>query len=71
MYVKVQLVYKYLPIPTHGAIDGWSFLGLAEEGIVWVATPQLLTWVKCAILQGTERDSLQLKALQCTYWVTD
>lgn len=34
-----MVVFEYLPIPTHGAINGRSFLGLAEEGIVWVATP--------------------------------
>lgn len=38
-----------LPISTHGAVNRGSFLGLAEEGIVWVATPQLLTRVKGAI----------------------
>lgn len=41
----------YLPVPAHGAVDGGSFLGLAEEGIFWVAAPQLLAWVKCAVLQ--------------------
>lgn len=62
-YWKKRLC-KYLPIPTHGAINGWSFLGLAEEGIVWMATPQLLAWIKCAILQGTEKDwVLHLKVL--------
>lgn len=50
----ISLVCEYLAISTRGAIDGWSFLGLAEEGIVWVAAPELFTWVKGAILQGTE-----------------
>lgn len=55
---------KYLPIPTRGAVNGRSFLGLAEEWILWMATPQLLTWIKCAILQGTEKDRvLHLKVL--------
>lgn len=60
----IQIVHQYLSIPTHGAINRRPFLGLAEERIVWVAAPQLLTWVKRAILQGTERGSiLQLKVL--------
>lgn len=46
---------KYLAVPAHGAIDGGSFLGFAEEGIVWMATPQLLARVKCAVLQGTDK----------------
>lgn len=55
-------MYKYLPIATRGAVNGGSFLGFAEEGIFWVATPQLLARVKCAILRGTKKDSLQSKA---------
>lgn len=48
-----------LSISTRGAVDGWSFLGLAEEGIVWVAAPELLTRVKGAILQGTKGELLK------------
>lgn len=46
---------QYLSVPTHGAVDGRPFLGLAEEGIVWMAAPQLLAGVKCAVLWDTER----------------
>lgn len=46
---------RYLSVPTHGAVDGRPFLGLAEEGIVWMAAPQLLAWVKRAVLWDTER----------------
>lgn len=49
---------KYLSVPAHGAIDGGSFLGFAEEGIVWMATPQLLAWVKRAVLQGTDKNEV-------------
>lgn len=48
---------EYLSIPTHGAVDGRPFLGLAEEGIVWMAAPQLLAWVKRAVLWDTDRGS--------------
>lgn len=51
----VVVMYQHLSVPTHGSVNGWSLLGLAEEWIVWVTTPQLLTWVKWAILWGTER----------------
>lgn len=46
---------RYLSVPTHGAVDGRPFLGLAEEGIVWMAAPQLLARVKRAVLWDTER----------------
>lgn len=46
---------EYLSISTHGAVDGRPFLGLAEEGIVRMAAPQLLAWVKRAVLWDTDR----------------
>lgn len=49
------MMEQYLSVPTHGAVDGRPFLGLAEEGIVWMAAPQLLAGVKCAVLWDTER----------------
>lgn len=55
---------QYLSIPTHGAVDGRPLLGLAEEGIVWMATPQLLAWVKRAVLWDTERGGVSGKTDQ-------
>lgn len=53
--LNVFVMERYLSIPTHGAVDGRPFLGLAEERIVWMAAPQLLAWVKRAVLWDTER----------------
>lgn len=38
-----------LAFPTGCAVNRGSFLGLAEEWVVWVSAPQLLTWVIGAV----------------------
>ena len=49
-------VCVYLPVSTHGTVDGWSLLGLAEEGVVRVTAPELLTGVIGPVLQNTETE---------------
>jgi len=54
-HAAIGSTHSHLSWCTHGPVQRRPFLCFAEVGVLGVATPQLLAWVKCAELKHKKK----------------